>query len=394
MRTIEQVAGEMRAITDGAENRNMTDAEMQRFEELETELTNVRREGEIRSRQTAYQTPVNVDGNVLIRDAQDADEQTRAFVHYLRTGVANRDLIQERAQSTSDTAGGYLVPSTFLTRLVEVRKAFGGVASVASEITTADGTAIEFPSLDDTAHSAAIASEGSAPGSGGADLTFGTVNLGAYRYTTSGASNSPLKVSVELLQDSAFDIQGMLSRVLGTRLARAQAPDWATGAGSTKPDGICISTLTADVEQGTSGTFTYADLVSMEDALDPEYQQRAVWVMNTNSWSKLRQLVDTAGRPLVIENAQSGISGPAPKSLLGYPVILDNSFPNAADNTPFAVFGDIAEAYIIRRVGSVVVSVNPYTSIGNGQFEFTAWERCDGTVQNRKAYVAWAGKTV
>jgi HK97 family phage major capsid protein len=389
MRTLEQISADMRALVDGAEGRSLTDEECARYEALESELANVRRDADIRSRQTAYETPVS--GPAPARDRQDADYQERAFEHYLRTGQPNHDLIEFRAQSTSDTAGGYLVPSTFLSRMVEVRKAFGGVASVATIMPTATGEPIEFPSLDDTSNSAVIASEGSAPGSGGADLTFGTVTLGAYRYTTSGASNAPLKVSVELLQDSAFDIQALLTRVLGTRLARAQAADWAVGSGTNKPDGICISTLTADVKQTTSGTFTYAQLVSMEDALDPAYLQNAQFIMNGNSWSKLRALVDSAGRPLVIENAQSGIGGPAPKQLLGYPVLIDNSFPDAADDTPFMIFGDVAESYIIRRVGSPVVVVDPYSNIANGQYAFTAWERADGTVQNRKAYVAMAG---
>jgi HK97 family phage major capsid protein len=393
MRTIETISAEMRAITDGAEGRNLSDDEMSRFEALETELRNVNRENEIRSRQRAYQTPVALDTNVVIRDAQDADEQSRAFEHFLRTGQVNHDLIEARAQSIgTDSAGGFLVPDSFLTRIVERQKSYGGVASVASTIQTATGATIEFPSLDDTANSAAIATEGAAVASGGADLTFGTVSLSAYRYTTSGASNAPLKVSVELLQDASFDVQALLARVLGTRLARAEAPDFATGAGSTKPDGICIATLTADVKQTTSGTFTYAQLLDVEDALDEAYRQNARWIMNNDSWSKIRALTDSAGRPLVLENASSGIGGPAPKQLLGYPVIIDSAFPNAADDTPFAVFGDIAESYLIRRVGGVVVAVDPYSSIKAGQYEFTAWERVDGTVQNRHAYVALAGK--
>lgn len=387
---IEELLAKMRALTQAAENRAMTDDEMTEYERLEGELTAVRRDGEIRSRQRAYETPTSSPGATK-RDEQDADEEMRAFEAYLRTGQPNHDLIEARAQSEgTDTAGGYLAPDSFVQRIVERQKAFGGFAPYATQMPTATGEHTSFPSLDDTAHSGAIAAENTEVASGGADLVFGQVAIDAYTYVASGASNAPLKVSVELLQDSRFDLPSMLARILGTRLARVQAPDFVTGAGSTKPDGILISTLTPDVKQATSGTFTYADVCSLEDALDPAYQQNARWLMSAGSWSKVRQMVDDNGRPLVLPQAAAGIGGPIPKELIGYPVVIDPACPAAADDTPFAVLGDLAEAYIIRRVGSVSIWVNPYASARYVEYE--AYERVDGTVQNRNAYVAWAGK--
>jgi len=45
---------------------------------------------------------------------------------------------------------------------------------------------------------------------------------------------------------------------------------------------------------------------------------------------------------------------------------------------------------VIRRVQSLTVVVNPYSRANFGQVEYVAWERADGVVQNRNAYVLMA----
>ena len=169
--------------------------------------------------------------------------------------------------------------------------AFGGLAAEVDSFSTATGNNIEYPTLDDTANSGGITAEGAAVTSG-ADLVFGTVALGAYKYTSAGAgSNLPLRVSVELLQDSAFDVQALVSRAMGTRIARAQAVHWVTGTGVGQPKGLVASSLTADRDLDTADTPDYEDLVDTQDLLDAAYEQNAKWVMRKNTWSQLRLIV-------------------------------------------------------------------------------------------------------
>lgn len=388
--TVEEILAALQAIIDAAKNpdgteRPLSDEEALRYEELEGQLKTAQKDNEIRQRQKAYNTPITPA--VHVGTAKEDNTLERAFESYLRTGVANQDITELRAQSAgSDPAGGYMVPSGFRQKLVEVQKSFGGLAPEVDSYSTDTGNSVEFPSLDDTANSGQITAE-SAAVSGGADLTFGTVTLGAFKYTSSGASNAPLKVSVELLQDAAFDVQGLISRALGTRIARKQAVDWVTGTGTTLPFGIARAALTADSTLAAGNALTYAKLLEIETALDPAYEQNAKWVMNKTSWQAIRAIVGTDGRPLVQESAQAGIGGSPQRSLLGYPVVIDQAFPNYNTlSAKWAVLGDLREAYVIRRVSNLVVMVNPYSSAATGQVEYTAWERADGNVQNRKAY--------
>ena len=385
--TIEELVAALKAILDQAEGRSLTDDEVERYEKLEVELAAKQKDVQIRSRQAAYETVTTSPMVVTGAAAKTDDTLERAFESYLRTGVANQDITELRAQGVgTDSAGGYMVPPGFRDKLVEARKAFGGLAAEVDGFSTDNGSTLEYPSVDDTANSGQITAEAAAF-SGGADLVFGTIALGAFKYTSAGASNLPLKVSVELLQDAAFDVQGLISRKLGERIARKQAVDWVTGTGTTLPFGIARAALTANVTLAAGNALTYAKLLEIETALDPEYEQNAKWGMNKATWQAIRAIVGTDGRPLVQESAKAGIGGAPERSLLGYPVVIDQAFPNHNTlSAKWGVLGDLRESYVIRRVSNVVVMVNPYSSAANGQVEFTAWERADGNVQNRAAY--------
>jgi HK97 family phage major capsid protein len=387
--TVEEILAALQAIIDEAGTAPLTEEQATAYEQLEVQLKAAQKSEEIRKRNAAYNT-VRVPAGVPSPGSKPEDSIELAFTAYLRTGRPNADISGLRvsnAQSTgSDPAGGYMVPPGFRQKLVEVQKAYGGLAPQVDQFSTDDGSTMEYPSVDDTANSGQITAEGAAV-AGGADLVFGTVALGAFKYTSSGASNLPLKVSVELLQDAAFDVQGLISRKLGERIARKQAGDWVTGTGTTLPFGIARAALTADSTLAAGNAITYAKLLDIETQLDPAYEQNAQWAMNKASWQNIRAVVGTDGRPLVQESAQAGVGTSPNRMLLGYPVIIDQAFPtNTTLSAKWAVLGDLREAYVIRRVSNVVVIVNPYSSAASGQVEFTAWERADGNVQNRKAY--------
>jgi HK97 family phage major capsid protein len=385
--TIEELLAALQAILDEAGAETLTDDQVARYEKIEVDLAAARKDLEVRSRQTAYTTPIKTDLVHTGAVAKPDDGLERAFEAFLRTGVANADITELRAQGAgTGSAGGYMVPPGFRQKLVEVQKAFGGLAPEVDGFSTDNGAPVQYPSVDDTANVGQITAEGAAF-AGGADLPFGTINLGAWKYTSAGAGGLPLKVSVELLQDAAFDVQGLVSRKLGERIARKEALDWVTGAGTTLPFGIARAGLTANVTLAAGNAITYQKLLDIESALDPAYEQNAKWIMNKQTWQNIRAVLDSSNRPLIQNAAVAGMGDRPQRQLLGYDVIIDQAFPtNTTLSAKFAVLGDLRESYVIRRVSNVVVMVNPYSSAASGQVEFTAWERADGAVQNRGAY--------
>jgi HK97 family phage major capsid protein len=265
-------------------------------------------------------------------------------------------------------------------------KQFGGIANASEIFTTNEGNLVNYPTVDDTSNVGEIVAEGGTFAAG-ADFTFATRTLSAYKYMGGGAGNVPLKVSWELLQDSAFDVPGFVARKLGERIARLQAQHWATGTGTGQPQGLVTPITTS----GTIGTLALADLVATILFLDPAYRAGASWVMNDATYGTIMGLNDSTGRPL-LTGVNDGITGQLSQPrLLGYPVIIDQAMPSKATGAKYIAFGDIGEAYVIRRVKDVTLVTLNELYAPNGQTGFMAWARADGAVQNVNAVVVRTG---
>jgi HK97 family phage major capsid protein len=392
-RTVENIQKEQDAILASADERpederSLNSEEVERYEALEQERQAVVKSEHVRSLHAAART---FSGAPAVIGAQARGDRAAevAFDNYLRTGIPNSDLTFAQTEGTP-AAGGYAVPDTFLNRLTERRVAFGGLMNEAENITTADGRPIAWPSVVPPVYTEAdIAAEGAASAAG-ADLVFGEVTLGAYKYTSTGTGNVPVKVSVELAQDALFDVGALVTRFLGERIARKQAYDLCNGSGSGAPQGIAYG-ISGTIEADPTGFAAFSNLVH---ALDPAYRAGAKWIMNDTTAKGIEQLLDgasgTSGRPLLV-NAIQGIEGPSNNyQLLGYPVVIDQAMPTwAADDVIGAAFGNWKEAYIVRHVKEVQVLVNPYAAVGYVVYD--AWARMDGKVQNAYAYVTGEG---
>ena len=381
--TVEEILEALRAIVDGAEGRSLTDEEVERYEKLEVQLATVQRTEQIKQRQKAYETPVR---NTAIPGPEPVDtaekERAQAFDRYLRTG--DKSIAAEYRDQTVGTGseGGFTAPQEFRQKLVDRLKSFGGIASVAEEITTETGNTFKWPTIDDTSNEGQIVAEAGTPVAG-SDMVFGEKELNAFRYMAPGPEAGGLRVSVELLQDSAFNIQELVQGKLSTRIARNQSVDWATGAGSTEPTGLTNPAATLTLTSALATGPAFGDLVDVLHSLDPEYQTNAVWVMNFRTLGFLRKLEDTNGRPLWLPQQDSGMTTTPGGTLLDKRVVIDQGMPDwDTANAKFLVYGDIRETYVIRRVRSVQLIVDPYTRAANGQVLYTVWARADGTIQN------------
>lgn len=392
MMTIEEILAALQAILDGAKTedgaeRSLTDEEVARYEELEGELKRAQKTEELIKRQAAWRsvkTALPVTGTAKVDD----DEIQRAFDSYLRTGQKT-EAIQRAQNEATGSAGGYLVPEGFRQKMVEKRKAFGGVAENCETISTESGNPLPWPLNDDTSNVGGIVAEGGVVTTGGADLVFSTRALGAYKYGSGGASNLPLKVSWELAQDSAFDLAGFVARKLGERIARAQAADWVVGTGVGEPQGL-LSTqggIAGATAIAANTTITYDELITIIHDLDPAYREGAVWVFNDAILEMLRKLKDADNRPILWNSSGNLGDAPGGLTLLGYPVIIDQACPAPAASNKFGFFGNLREAYVIRRVkATTMVTLNELYAV-NGQIGYLAWERADGMVQDPNAGV-------
>jgi HK97 family phage major capsid protein len=293
-------------------------------------------------------------------------------------GQGRTEPVQGAAGVGTGSAGGYLVPPAFRQKLVEQMTFVAAMRQYAEVITTDTGANLPWPTVNDTSNEGAILGENTQISE--QDVTFGQASLDAYMYTS-----LLVRVSLQLLNDNAFDINTWLPRALGARIGRVQNRHFTVGTGTGQPDGIVTS---ATVGVTTTGSFAttkgvgYDDLIDLIDSIDPSYQNaNSRFMMSQATRKVLRKLKDSQNRPLWEPSIQVGV----PDVLLGYPLSLNNYMAAPAVNAKAVVFGDIREAYVIRDVSDLAVMrlVERYADFL--QVGFFAFQRSDGTLQNASA---------
>lgn len=390
---MEELLAALRALIESAEaeDRPLTDEELERAAALEAQIEAWRLTDEAQRRARAYGTPQRNDLHVSVGGSEEVSEHLRAFHQYAVTG----DGAQLRAITTTvDAAGGYLVPDSTSTKIVERLKAFGGLQNEAEQITTTTGERMLWATEDDTANTAEIVPEGEAADTAGADKVFGQASLDVYKYEATGADDLPMKVSWEFLTDSPINFENHIADNFARRIARKFAVDIVTGSGTGEPLGITSKAEFDEIAANATGP-TFGELVGAVAALDPEYYDNAKWLMAPSTWWFLvTNLVDANDRPLLQAQAASGLSDGFSMNLLGFPVVLDPAMPAIGDNTKPIIFGDLRQSYIVRRVGGFsLLRLNELYAI-NGFVGFLGWARMGGTVQNLNSYVVLGSENV
>lgn len=298
-----------------------------------------------------------------------------AVALYLRNGanVNSEQLaaIQNAMSTTTAAEGGYTVPAEIATMVIEKLKAFGGMREVATILTTATGSALNFPTTDGTGEVGEILAENIVATS--ADINFGTVALPTYMY-----SSKQIALPLQLIQDSAIDVIALVVNRLATRIARIQNTHFTTGAGSTLPDGIVPRSGVGKV--GTSGqtlTVTYDDLVDLKHAVNRAYRMNAKFMLNDTSVAVVSKLKDTTGRPIWVPSIIDGV----PDTLLGKPMVTNDDVAVMAANAKSIVFGDLSQ-YTIRDVANTT-SMRRFDDSNfalKGQVGFCGWTRSGGNL--------------
>lgn len=304
------------------------------------------------------------------------------FARYLRTGEVGR------AMSIGvDTAGGFLVPDSFRATLIEALEDFGGIRSLAEQMTTSTGAPILMPTADETSATGEILSEMDEVEF--SDMSFGAKELHVHLYSSKG-----VKISNLLLQDSAISIEPYVARKLGERIARLQATHWLHGDGASKPRGVVHGRDTGK-DVNTTAAFTFDNLITLVHKIDPAYRRLGcVFVMNDTSLAAARKIktgISGDNTTLWQPSMQAG----EPDRILGYPVVIDQGMDNDAatgggshtTGVP-VLFGNFREAYVVRDVsGASIVRLNERYAEFH-QTAFMAFLRSGALVKNTGAYAA------
>lgn len=346
------------------------------------------------------------DGSTDTRDAKpedrgerggdkDEDAYRAAFTQYMRRGFGSlnhehREILQSRFVEDNEVraqgvgtgaAGGYTVPPAFRNRIIEQMQFIAPMRSSVEVITTDTGATLPWPTVDDTANEGAILGENTAATE--QDVAFGQADLGAYMYTS-----KLVRASFQILNDTAFDLEGWLARILAQRIGRVQNRHFTVGTGTGQPDGIVTNAPVG--KQGAAGqttTITYDDLVDVADSIDPAYlgTGNVGWMLSQSSRKAIRKLRDGNDLPIWQPSVQLGV----PDTLLGYGITLNNNMPAPAASAKSLLFGDFREAYVVRDVNGFLLLRLAERFAEFAQVGFIGFQRSDGTLQNASAVSAY-----
>ncbi|MGZ4617171.1 MAG: phage major capsid protein [Frankiaceae bacterium] len=399
----------MTEITDRAERdgRDLTAEERASWDAAEKDLTEATADKERAERMAGLESESrNVDKSSVV--APVADEQrsnqptaeekeqrlSAAFTNFLKRGIDSlpaeqRSLVQDRFTQlearaegvATGSAGGYLVPQGFWQNLVIAMKAYGGLLNEVGVIETATGNPLPWPGSDDTANVGAILGENTQVSQ--QDIAFTTQTLNAYTYTS-----KLVLVSLQLLQDSAFNVDEFVTGRLAERIARIQAQHIVSGTGTGQPQGIVTGTTnTTTLPTGNTTTVQYDSLVTLIHSVDPAYRalQGTKFVAHDSFIAAVRKLKDSQGRPLWQPDYLAGADR---DMIMGYPVTIDQSLATLAASSTSALFGNFQRGYIWRRVLGLQMLRLTERYADYLQVGFLGFMRGDGRVNDQRAIAA------
>lgn len=395
------IAAQMRTLHDKIGDNAWTDEQRTEWNKMKTELDGVdaviSREEELRSMDEKF---------VKEQEAAEAEKRAKhdgektktvdemraqAFNAFLRNGLG--ELSQEERQALAEMRaqgvgvndkGGYTVPKEMQARIVEQMKAYGGIAQVAQILTTSDGRTIEWITADGTTEEGELIGENTAATE--ADTSFGIANLGAKKL-----SSKIIRVSNELLQDSAINIESYLADRIAQRIGRAEAKYLiqGTGAGTpAQPKGLAAS-VTGTTAAKVAGKVDWLDINALLHSVDPAYRDvgNSRLAFNDNTFKVLKEMVDAQNRPLWLPD----VAGVAPSTILGKQYVIDQGIADIAKDAKFLYFGDF-NRFVVRRVAYMTLKrlVERYAEFD--QTAFLAFHRFDCVLEDTSAIKALIGK--
>lgn len=395
------IAAQMRTLHDKIGDNAWTDEQRTEWNKMKTELDGVdaviSREEELRSMDEKFVK--EQEAAEAEKRAQKDGEKTlsvderrgQAFNAFLRNGLTNltpeeRQALNEmRAQGVGvNDHGGYTVPKEMQARIVEQMKAYGGIASVAQILTTSDGRTIEWITADGTTEEGELIGENTAATE--ADTSFGIANLGAKKL-----SSKIIRVSNELLQDSAINIESYLADRIAQRIGRAEAKYLiqGTGAGTpAQPKGLAAS-VTGTTAAKVAGKVDWLDINALLHSVDPAYRDvgNSRLAFNDNTFKVLKEMVDDKNRPLWLPD----VAGVAPSTILGKQYVIDQGIADIAKDAKFLYFGGF-NRFVVRRVAYMTLKrlVERYAEFD--QTAFLALHRFDCVLEDTSAIKALIGK--
>ncbi|HEM4925441.1 TPA: phage major capsid protein [Streptococcus suis] len=348
----------------------LSEEHTKQYQEMENKVLNFSKEIDRLQREEQMEKMMEKPINAPIKEKprQDVEEKTgrarkaykESMLQALRT---NFKQVSNILQEGVDADGGYLVPEEYDARLISVLEEENIIRNLATVITTAGNHKINIAG---TRPAAAWIDEGAELKFG--DATFKQMLLDAHKLHVA------IKVTEELLYDSAFNLEAYINEQFGKALANAEEDAFLNGDGNNKPTGIFHETNGGTFLEKVS-TIKADDVINLVHALKRPYRKNAVFITNDKTIAQIRKFKDSNGAYIWQPSYQQG----EPDRLLGYPIYTSAYAPENS-----IAFGDFSY-YNIGDRGARSFKALTELFAGNGMIGYVAKERVDGKLIVKEA---------
>jgi HK97 family phage major capsid protein len=310
--------------------------------------------------------------NVIVKDGNDMDP----FKKFLMPKHTNAVRASKALEAGTDSEGGYVVPEEWRSEIVKpltdnsyLRAAGARVISIAGGM----GDTVYFPILTNSTAAVLTAEEA---GYDEVDASFGQLSFTPYKYTR------VTKVTEELANRNNVNLWGeVLAPDIANAFVLAENGAFTTGTGSSQPAGVVTGAGTGKTTASATA-ITGDEIIDLYHSLDYKYRQNAVFMMNDAVLAVVRKLKDGNSQYLW----QPGLSAGQPDTILGRPVLTNNSMASAVTTGQKTIlFGDMSYYWIVEWE-NMTMDVNPYLYMANGYIGYFARKAFDAKVALADAF--------
>ena len=360
------------------ENGLMSDEDFKTYEEMERTIENYTREIERKMREEEMDKNLEKPTTKALTSQpstfNEEEKPMRARNVYRKSMMKAlksnfRDITNE-LKVGADESGGYLVPEEFESEIVKGLEEENIVRKLATKVQTSGLHKINIAA---TKPAALWVEEGGQLTFG--DGTFDQISLDAHKLHVG------IKVTEELLYDSAFNLEKYITEEFTRALANAEEDAFLNGDGVNKPTGIFDSKKGGELGLTTKAqTITADELIDLVYSLDRPYRKKAAFILNDATVAQIRKLIDGNGAYIWQPFLKEG----EPDKLLGYPTYTSAFAPKAEKGKLAVALGDFSY-YKIGDRGNRSFQYLKELFAGNGMVGFLGKERVDGILVLREA---------
>ena len=315
------------------EKRELTPDEAQELAEIRDDVRKIKETLELKGffDKEGGEKPmekVEIEKEVEARKCGEKEERAladeKAFESYIRGTFTN-----ERATNLTPAAnsGGVTIPQTIANRII--KKVYDLCPILERSTKYNVKGKLELPYYDESTQSITV----------GWATEFQELESNVGKFTsvelTGYLAGALSLISRSLINNSQFDIVGFVVDRMAYDISRFIENALLNGSGSVTG----LSTVSNVVTAADDDTITADELIAVQGKVKDVFQGNAIWIMNEETRTALRQLKSNTGSYMLTEIYD--LASPFKNMLLGKPVYVSDNMPTMGAGKTAIYYGDM-----------------------------------------------------